>query len=188
MGFDIYGLRPTEHVEKPEILNKDFTSLSDKEQDLYVDKHEEYAMKTPGFYFQSDVFHWRPIWGYVCKICDEVMTEDDEDCGYLNIGKEISADTVDNMVSKLLVEMASHNHVEYAKNHALYLESLPLQECEFCNGTGKRDDEFVNKKGECNGCDGEGEHEDFRCNYPFDHKFLEQFVEFLSESGGIKIL
>ena len=146
MGFDIYGLKPKENGEKPEILNKNFNSLTDKEQDLYVEKHADWEKENPGFYFRSNIWYWRPLWEYVCKVCDEVMTEDDEDAGYTNNGLEISEDTVDNMVSKLLVEMASGKHEEYAKNYAL-----------------------------------------FHNDYPFDVKTLEEFVSFLSESGGIKI-
>ena len=92
--------------------------------------------------------------------------------------------SVHKMVGKLLVGMASGKHKEYETNRALYLQSLPLRECEFCNGKGKRGIIF---KKECNVCDGEGKLESFHCNYPFDHEALEEFVSFLSESGGIQI-
>ena len=32
MGFDIYGLNPRQHKEKPEILNKSFMDITDKDE------------------------------------------------------------------------------------------------------------------------------------------------------------
>ena len=184
MGFDVYGLKPKENIKKPEILDKDWQSLSDEEQDLYIEANEKHHKDNPGVYFQCNVWYWRPLWTYICRECNDVMTEEDRDAGLTNDGYEISADTVDKMVGKLLVEMASGKHKEYETNRALYLQSLPLRECEFCNGKGKRGIIF---KKECNVCDGEGKLESFHCNYPFDHEALEEFVSFLSESGGIQI-
>ena len=37
MGFDVYGVNPQETVEKPEILDKDWTKLGKKQTDKYFE-------------------------------------------------------------------------------------------------------------------------------------------------------
>ena len=34
MGFDIYGLNPKQHNEKPEILNNDYSDLTKGQEEL----------------------------------------------------------------------------------------------------------------------------------------------------------
>jgi DnaJ-class molecular chaperone len=73
----------------------------------------------------------------------------------------------------------------YEKEYKERLASLPLEKCEFCRGTGVRDDEFV--QGKCNACQGRGERESFDLNYPFEEANVKEFAEFCRESGGFKI-
>lgn len=186
MGYDVYGLEPKENVEKPKILDKEWTLLSKKEKDLYFEEQEEYEKRNPGVYFRNNIWFWRPLWNYVCNICEEVMSIDDVKAGYSNSGYKISKDVVDKMLGKLLIELASHNHISYEKKYMSDLDNLPLEKCNLCEGTGERNDEYV--QGECNGCRGVGKRKSWETSYPFDHKNVEEFVSFLSESGGIKIL
>ena len=90
------------------------------------------------------------------------------------------------MLSKLMVELALQNHLEYEEFYNKELADLPNEECSLCKGTGKRDDEII--KGNCNGCEGKGNRRPWNTSYNFEHKNVEEFVAFLAESGGIKIL
>ena len=51
--------------------------------------------------------------------------------------------------------------------------------------SGVRDDENV--KGECNGCSGTGEKENFAKHYPFDEENVKEFRDFVRDSGGFEI-
>jgi RecJ-like exonuclease len=73
----------------------------------------------------------------------------------------------------------------YEKKYRKELASLPLEKCDICDGTGKRNDEVV--QGECNGCQGRGERESFAASYPFEEENVKEFAEFCRESGGFSI-
>ena len=66
-----------------------------------------------------------------------------------------------------------------------YLDSLPLQDCEYCSATGIRNDEHV--KGTCNACHGSGQVKSWATEYPFDVDNVIQFQEFLDNCGGFSI-
>ena len=94
------------------------------------------------------------------------MSIDDIKAGYSNSGYKISKDVVDKMLGKLLIELASHNHISYEKKYMSDLDNLPLEKCNLCEGTGKRNDEYV--QGECNGCRGVGKRKSWETSNPFD--------------------
>jgi hypothetical protein len=186
MGFDVYGIKPIENTPKPEILTQEPWEIKDEElkKEWYKadDKWEE---ENPGVYFRNNVWWWRPLWDYVVEVCEDVMTASEAEAGYSNSHLEISAESVDKMLSKLVPEMAFGNHITYGDEYKAKLDALALIDCDLCNATGIRDDAHV--QGECNGCAGEGKRKSWDTHYPFSHKNVESFVNFLSESGGIRI-
>lgn len=186
MGFDIYGLDPKKNCEKPEILKRNPWEIQDEEvKDEWFEAQRDWEYKNPGVYFRNNVWWWRPLWDWVCNTCQDVMTEGDQAAGWSNSGTQITAETVDQMLDKLVPAIAEELHKEYELSYKTRLEGMPLMKCDTCDGTGQRDDKYV--KGECNGCGGKGERPDWDTQYPFDHKNVEEFVSFLSESGGIEI-
>jgi hypothetical protein len=160
MGFDIHGINPKIHAERPSDDN-------------------------PGLYFRNNVWWWRPLWEYVTEMCFDVMSEEDRKGGNFNSGYEINEQTTIEMVKVLTILVKSGFVKEYERTYKEMQENAELEECNLCNGTGKRDDKHV--KGKCNKCFGKGEHEPFDNNYPFDEENVINFIEFLEESGGIKI-
>ena len=114
------------------------------------------------------------------------MTGEEMEAGDSNSGYEISEATIDKMLSKLMVELALQDHLKYEELYNKELADLPNEECSLCKGTGRRNDEHV--QGECNGCEGKGDRRPWNTSYNFEHKNVEEFVAFLAESGGIKIL
>ena len=186
MGFDVYGISPKENTPKPEILSKKVWEIKDKdEKDAWFKADDKWEEENPGVYFRNNVWWWRPLWDYVTEVCEDVMSAADIRAGHSNSHIEISAEKVDEMLSKLVPDLAFENHIKYEKEYEAKLDALPLIDCDLCNSTGVRDDAHV--QGECNGCQGEGKRKSWDTHYPFSHKNVESFVNFLSESGGITI-
>ena len=193
MGFDVYGIKPIENTVKPEILKKDWYKLEKQgEKDKYFEAQKDWENKNPGQYFRNNVWWWRPLWDYVCEVCEDVMTEEEMEAGGSNSGFSIPWLTAVDMVEKLQKEIATKNHKKYETNHTKKLKDLPDEKCEYCKGTGIRSDlptkenNYVVKSG-CNVCKGKGTNRPFQTNYPFSAKNVEEFTDFLSQSGGIQI-
>ena len=72
MGMDVYGLNPQLKSEKPEI---DFSNATEEQRTEYFEAMDTFEQQNPGFYFRNNVWWWRPLWDYVCTVCDSVMTE-----------------------------------------------------------------------------------------------------------------
>jgi len=188
MGFDIYGIKPKENTDIPKILKQDWSKLDDKEKSNYWEAKDKWEQKNPGNYFRNNVWWWRPLWAYVCLICEDVMSEEEEMAGTENSALEIPDTTIDRMVEKLVTEMVLENHTEHQQKYEKELKEMPDEECHLCDGTGIRNDKYTKDQDqECNGCKGKGKRRPWACNYSFTAENLEQFVDFLSESGGIKI-
>ena len=113
MGFDLYGMNPEESAPKPEWTKADPWIDSDKEGVMMVDPQikEEYDdfMKekwewndeNPGAYFRSNVWHWRPLWTFVCRVCDDILTEKDVEAGSYNDGHRIGKTKAKKIARKL---------------------------------------------------------------------------------------
>ena len=85
MGFDIYGVAPVEHTPKP-VSEKDFTDMNNQEKNEYYKALNKFEEENPGAYFRNNVWWWRPLWYYVCKVCKSVMTEEQMLMGTDNSG------------------------------------------------------------------------------------------------------
>lgn len=193
MGFDVYGIKPIENTVKPEILKKDWYKLEKQEaKDKYFEAQTKYEEENPGQYFRNNVWFWRPLWDYVCEVCKDVMTREEMEAGGSNSGYSIPWLTVVDMTEKLYEEIAAKNHKKYETSHAKKLKYLPDEKCKYCEGTGIRSDlptkenNYVVESG-CNVCKGKGTNRPFQTNYPFSAKNVEEFTEFLWQSGGIRI-
>ena len=94
--------------------------------------------------FRANIWSWRPIWNLVRMEAD--LTDEEYESGSMNDGYEISEERaleIHNKLKKL-------NLKAIIKEYHHYLDTLPLEDCEICKGTGKRNDEHV--KGKCNSC------------------------------------
>ena len=190
MGFDIYGLKPKENTPRPAILNGEPWKMEEDERKEYFEASDKWEEENPGSYFRNNVWWWRPLWNYVCEVCEDVMSMDDMEAGDSNSGNQISEATVDRMVEKLVVEIALDNHKKHEEAYMERIKNLPKEDCNICDATGKRKDPPDTGAGdiECTGCGGTGKRESWNASYPFSAKNVEEFVNFLSESGGIEIL
>ena len=138
-----------------------------------------------GAYFRNNVWWWRPLWEFVGKTCDDVITEDDFNSGTFNDGHLIDRDKCKVIVERLTELLDSGDVKKYQDERQKILDELPKEKCDYCDGSGVRDDENV--KGECNGCSGTGKKEAWAKSYPFDVDSIKEFRDFVKDSGGFEI-
>ena len=74
---------------------------------------------------------------------------------------------------------------QYKEARDRHLEGLADEDCNLCDSTGIRNDEYV--QGECNGCHGTGKKPHWDTHYPFDEENVKEFKNFVKESGGFRI-
>ena len=97
MGFDLYGLNPTENTERPPILSKfkdndgwnNWKKMTEEDKDAYCKADTAHQEENPGIYFRANVWWWRPIWVFVCYSCDFLSAKDCDKGGH-NGGETIS--------------------------------------------------------------------------------------------------
>jgi len=142
-----------------------------------------YGMKATsetGKYFRNNVWWWRELANYVTNVCDI-----DDTGWHTNDGYKISKKTATKIADTLFKRIENGDVATYEREYTKELESLPLETCIYCKGTGKRDDEYV--KGECNVCSGKGKVKNWRTDYPFSVDNVKEFAEFCKDSGGFEI-
>ena len=160
MGMDVYGLNPQLKSEKPEI---DFSNATEEQRTEYFEAMDTFEQQNPGFYFRNNVWWWRPLWDYVCTVCDSVMTEYQKERGEYNDGYEFDAELTAKMVELLDADIAKNGHHQYEKEHLADQAEAKKQE-----ESGEIDKAWV-------------------CSYPFDPKNVESFTNFLRYSGGFQV-
>ena len=74
---------------------------------------------------------------------------------------------------------------QFAEFRQKELDALPDVECKHCNGTGQRNDQYV--QGTCNACHGKGTVRPTDTYYVLYEDMVEEFAEFAKQSGGFQI-
>ena len=161
MGMDVYGLNPKLKSEKPEI---DWSSADELAREQYFEALGKFESDNPGYYFRNNVWWWRPLWDYVTTVCDSVMTDYQKERGEYNEGYEYDAELTAKMVELLDADIANNGHHQYEKQHLADQAEAKKQE-----ESGEIDKAWV-------------------CSYPFDPANVEEFVNFLRNSGGFTVL
>ena len=105
-----------------------------------------------GKYFRSNVWCWRPLWDFVCNSCS--LDDDIQQSGQLNDGYKIDEDLAVSIGITLKSLIDSGVVKQFAEFRQKELDALPDVECKHCNGTGQRNDQYV--QGTCNACHGKG--------------------------------
>jgi len=190
MGFDLYGLSPLNpnNAIKPEHF--DWTKKhTDEEKDQFFKAMNQYEQEVKGHYFRANVWWWRPLWEYVCMNCDDILTLDDVEHGEFNNGHKISKTKAKKIAARLRRLDRQGKIMEYELEHKQFIKFLPKEECDICDGTGKRKEAPKTGAGDikCNGCQGSGEKDNWNCHYPFESQIVVEFAEFCEESGGFEI-
>ena len=103
MGFDLTGLNPESNTPQPVWTKKDpmikvkgtkhqyeIDPQVKEEYDDYMKSRWEWQDNTEGAYFRNNVWFWRPLWNFIGGCCDDILTENDIESGYMNDGHRIS--------------------------------------------------------------------------------------------------
>ena len=196
MGFDVYGVSPKENEVNPDdfkVLKKyDAMKFNDKWKELDKDKElrEQYWQEkqawediNPGAYFRNNVWWWRPLWDYVCRHCDDILTEEDMELGCENSGHLINEEKAMKIGVKLQSLVISGATKQWEDEYMKEISELPKEPCFRCNGN----NHGHNKKKECKNCDKTGERENWGASYPFHTDNVDSFSEFCLQSGGFEI-
>jgi len=146
-----------------------------------------------GQYFRNSVWGWHPLADYVLSTCYDLMSAEEMQYWHTNDGQLVSDVTAHNIAVRLNQLLASGSVARFEAKHEAERKSLPKQTCQWCNGTGFRDDEVgqqareANPEFTCNGCNGTGEMDDWDSHYPFSEENVQRFSDFCALSGGFTI-
>lgn len=137
-----------------------------------------------GEYFRNNVWWWRPLWEYcqkVSPVAQKVMH------GQYNGGDGLDAEDAAILASDLLRAIDSGDCAKYEDEYRARVAAMPDEECDLCNGTGKRTDITLPHGIGCNGCESTGKVRPSASWYPFDTENVREFAAFVAESGGFEI-
>jgi len=209
MGFDVYGMSPKINKDYPERYNEilkqygkdgflDWGKTPEDIKDEYFELKDKYEDDNPGSYFRNNVWFWRPLWGYVCEVCDDYMTHDEMDNGYSNSGFEISEETAIHIAEKLSEKLADGSVDEREKEYELERAKAVAWNEEVRAKMDKISKECKDKHGQdlvpANYPEPYNTQwqeayskEDWSANYPFSKENVERFAEFCNQSGGFQV-
>jgi hypothetical protein len=113
-----------------------------------MDVHGRKPTSEAGGYFRNNVWLWRPLADYVCKVAPELTSA----CKYWQsndrdgLGKKASTQ----LASLLQAEIDSGRTKQYETEYTRWQEAIPDETCIKCRGSGQSNGVM------CNWCDGKG--------------------------------
>tara|TARA_R110002020_G_scaffold157999_1_gene341022 strand:- start:2689 stop:3282 length:594 start_codon:yes stop_codon:yes gene_type:complete len=196
MGMDVYGLDPQVNTVDDSLFSvylkykdADFDDKwkeLDKDEDLrekYWEQQRAFENLNPGSYFRNNVWWWRPLWHYVCDVCDDLLTEEDKKGCTDNSGYQINEDKALKIGIRLHSLVMDGSTQEWKEGYDKEVAALPKEPCFRCNGN----NHGHTKKKDCHGCDKTGERDNWQASYPFDTENVRDFAKFCVESGGFEV-
>ena len=118
MGFDLSGMNPNLTRPQPEL-----PPMPERTDDDWGD-YWKWQEENCGVYFRNNVWSWRPLWNFVIKVCDDILTNKDIERGSFNDGHRISK-TKANRIAKRLFKLIKNGDVNlYEKSYKEYLDGL----------------------------------------------------------------
>ena len=208
MGFDVYGLNPQHNEDEPLQLTKlkskfekdgwmQYDEMTEKQKNLYFKLEDKVKEDNPGAYFRNNVWWWRPLWSFVCSVCDDFLTIDDCEKGCFNDGRRISK-TKSVKIGKRLSEVLADGTVDKMdKQYSLEKAKADVTNKEMEEKTDALKKEVKEKFGDIVPNDYPEEYrarwdeiqssKDWASDYPFDKENIENFAKFCLQSGGFEI-
>tara|TARA_R100001510_G_C7587932_1_gene158601 strand:- start:162 stop:635 length:474 start_codon:yes stop_codon:yes gene_type:complete len=122
MEMELYGLNPTEHMKATPLLKKvrndfnEFFKLEKGKQDEYVKENVKYEKANVGAYFRNSVWYWRPLWKYVCKVCN--LSTDVYQQGNRNEGYKVDEAVAKDIAVTLFLLLERGEVDRYAKEYS----------------------------------------------------------------------
>ena len=184
MGFDLSGMNP--NFTTPEPTLPPMAERTDKDWERYHNWQDDNC----GIYFRNNVWWWRPLWMFVSESCSNILTDKDIEGGSWNDGHKISKTKAGKIARKLYKLIETDQVKAYESKYKRELDSLEQVDCDTCGATGRRNKPPEPGAGdyqECNGCNGTGKKDDWAKSYPFSEENVREFANFCSNSGGFRI-
>tara|TARA_R100000655_G_scaffold105138_1_gene153080 strand:+ start:926 stop:1390 length:465 start_codon:yes stop_codon:yes gene_type:complete len=122
MGMDLFGQNPKINSQAPQEINWD--KSTDEEQDKYLKAYSKWQAENPGNYFRNNVWHWRPLWEYICFVCDDTLTKEDVESGNYNDGHLINKTKAEAIAHKLETLLLEGSVQRYADKRQEHLDQL----------------------------------------------------------------
>jgi hypothetical protein len=140
-----------------------------------------------GNYFRANVWYWHPLWDYVETVNPEICSK--VEYPHSNDGSGLNAKDSRILSSSLLKKINSGNTQTYIDSYYEYINSLPFDDCTYCNMTGFRtwNHDGLQVEKVCNACNGTLKNEHFLANYHMQIEYVEEFQKFLHHCGGFQI-
>ncbi len=148
-----------------------------------MDVFGEEPLNSKGEYFRNNVWFWRPLWNYCLDFHPDPASKVKD--GHTNSGDGLNSEDSIKLGNLLKKDLLLGKIKSFEDKYTQRIESLPLEKCTICDGTGVRNDSFV--QGTCNACSGKCEVKSFESHYPFVESNVEEFAEFLVNCGGFRI-
>ena len=168
-----------------------------------MDVYGNNPISEKGEYFRNNVWWWRPLWDFCEEIAPELVSGVQ---GHTNDGDGLDEEGAKALANILTISLSEGVVDTYEQKRNEYLASLPKEPCELCDSTGIRTDSVGVEHGMdvqvlsdaeasalgrtigyCNGCSGLGWKDSWETHYPFSKVNVQEFAEFLADSGGFKI-
>jgi len=140
-----------------------------------------------GEYFRANVWYWRPLWIYVDSINPDLTSK--VEYPQSNDGSGLNAKDSRLLAQLLQKEIESGKTEQYIKTYEEYIDSIPLEECTYCDKTGYRtwNENGVEVEKTCNACQGKLQVKSFQTYYPMHIDVVKEFQQFLYYCGGFQI-
>jgi len=128
VGYDLYGLRPSDmEVPDCDFSDEDTTSA-----------YFAWQKNTMGAYFRSNVWGWKPLWGYVTGECSDILSSKDAEGGTYNGGHKISK-TKAIKIARRISKLNKNGELRgFVRSYKEWSDNLNDEGCAICDGTGTR--------------------------------------------------
>ncbi len=141
-----------------------------------------------GEYFRASIWSWHPLWDYCLDAHPAIAGK--VQYGHFNDGdglKSLDSKTLGKLLLKDIESGTAQNYIDARQK---MLDELPLVDCIYCDETGHRT--WTQENGLdivkiCNACNGERKVKQFATSYSLSIERIQEFAEFLVDSGGFKI-
>lgn len=139
MGFDLNGINPKlkKGVKEPQ-PPKDWSNQ--KQTDSYFAELDKFRTENRGAYFRNNIWRWSPLWEYVCLVCSDILSEQDEEKGYFNDGHIITESKAEKIARRLRNRLNEGHTSQYEKvykdKRRPFSEGNVKEFVEFCVNSG----------------------------------------------------
>ena len=145
-----------------------------------------------GEYFRANVWYWHPLWDCLEQlhptICQKCESPHD------NSGAGLDAKNSITLAKLLKKDLEDGTIKAYIDQYKAHIDSLPLEDCKYCDGLGVRvwrekdstgQEQSVTKQ--CNSCEGTLKVKSHQTWYCMDYDLVVEFQLFLQNCGGFRI-